>query len=49
MNRSMRLLTVSFCMFVLNRAAVSPVDAKGKNVTIDKGDQRQRLHVPVMP
>ena len=39
MNRSMRLLTVSVCLFVLNAITATPVDAKGKNVTIDKNDQ----------
>ena len=43
MNRSMRLLAVSFCMFVLSAVAVSPLDAKGKNVTIDKSDQKTTI------
>ena len=39
MNRSMRVLTVSFGMCVLSTITTSPIDAKGKNVTIDKSDQ----------
>lgn len=43
MNRSMRLLTVSFFVFVLTTTVASPLIAKGKNVTIDKGDQKATI------
>jgi methyl coenzyme M reductase beta subunit len=43
MNRSMRLLTVSFCIFVLNTVGASPLKAKGRNVTIDKSDQKTTI------
>jgi hypothetical protein len=39
----MRLLTVSFCMFVLNTIMAGPINAKGKNVTIDKNDQKTTI------
>ena len=39
MNRSMRLFAVSVCFFALQVITARPIDAKGKNVTIDKNDQ----------
>jgi hypothetical protein len=43
MSRSMRLLTVSFFVFLLTAATASPILAKGKNITIDKGDQQTTI------
>jgi hypothetical protein len=43
MNRSMRLLTVSFCLFVLSTITVSPINAKGRNITVDKNDQKPTI------
>ena len=37
---STRLLTVLFCAFVVSTIVAGPIDAKGKNVTIDKNDQK---------
>ena len=43
MNRSVRLLTVSFCLFVLSTITVSPINAKGRNITVDKNDQKTTI------
>jgi hypothetical protein len=39
----MRLLTVSFFVCVLTAVVASPLNAKGRNVTIDKGDQKTTI------
>jgi len=40
MHRSIRLFTVSFVMFVLSAITAPSINAKGKNITIDKNDQK---------
>jgi len=40
MHRSIRLFTVSFVMCVLSAITAPPINAKGKNITIDKNDQK---------
>ena len=40
MHRSIRLFTVSFVMCVLSAITAPSINAKGKNITIDKNDQK---------